>query len=260
MSEMGLANLIAQADAVALVVLAILFIMSASSWYYIAAKSIRIRTATKYAYRAIDEFWNTPNLRDAITVMEKQPASEACSKIALDCANAALQHAQNKSGRLGDSMSRADFVERALRYAVARETARLENGLTLLATVGSISPFVGLFGTVWGIYHALVKIGASGEASLDVVAGPVGEALIMTAIGLAVAVPAVLGYNFIIRSNRKIIAVFDAFANDLHSYFTSDANINIVGALSKSQANPAAPAARPQANPVAAVKPPAPKE
>jgi biopolymer transport protein ExbB len=102
---------------------------------------------------------------------------------------------------------------------------RLETGLTFLATVGSTAPFVGLFGTVWGIFHALVRIGATGETSLDQVAGPVGEALIMTALGLAVAVPAVLGYNLLVRNNRVIIASFHAFAEDLLAYLTTGARV-----------------------------------
>jgi biopolymer transport protein ExbB len=102
---------------------------------------------------------------------------------------------------------------------------RLETGLTFLATVGSTAPFVGLFGTVWGIFHALVRIGASGETSLDQVAGPVGEALIMTALGLAVAVPAVLGYNLLVRNNRVIIASFHAFAEDMLAYLTTGARV-----------------------------------
>ncbi|MBS0590092.1 MAG: MotA/TolQ/ExbB proton channel family protein, partial [Proteobacteria bacterium] len=111
--------------------------------------------------------------------------------------------------------------DRALRQGVARESGRLETGLTWLATTGSTAPFVGLLGTVWGIYHALLKIGASGNASMDVVAGPVGEALIMTTIGLGVAIPAVLAYNVFNRANRVTLGEFDEFAHDLHDYFVS---------------------------------------
>ncbi|PIV33569.1 MAG: biopolymer transporter ExbB, partial [Lysobacterales bacterium CG02_land_8_20_14_3_00_62_12] len=110
----------------------------------------------------------------------------------------------------------------------ARESSRLENGLTWLATTGSTAPFVGLLGTVWGIYHALIRIGASGEASIGAVAGPVGEALIMTALGLGVAIPAVLAYNFFNRSNHKINSRFDEFAHDLHDFFATGSRVEAV--------------------------------
>ena len=131
-------------------------------------------------------------------------------------------------GRLAESLSRSEFIDRALRQAVARESLRLEGGLTLLATVGSAAPFVGLLGTVWGIYHALIKISASGNASMEAVAGPVGEALIMTAFGLFVAIPAVLAYNFFVRQNRVIYARFDEFAHDLHDFFATGARVEAV--------------------------------
>jgi biopolymer transport protein ExbB len=134
-------------------------------------------------------------------------------------------HDQLTEDRLAGTLHRADFLDRALRASINREMERLETGLTFLATVGSTAPFVGLFGTVWGIFHALVRIGATGETSLDQVAGPVGEALIMTALGLAVAVPAVLGYNLLVRNNRVIIASFHAFAEDLLAYLTTGARV-----------------------------------
>ena len=108
---------------------------------------------------------------------------------------------------------------------MTRESSRLENGLTVLATVGSTAPFVGLLGTVWGIYGALIKIGATGQASIDAVAGPVGEALIMTAVGLFVAIPAVLAYNFFVRLNRVTNSKFDTFAHDLHDFFATGARV-----------------------------------
>jgi biopolymer transport protein ExbB len=124
-------------------------------------------------------------------------------------------------------LNRSEFIDRALRQAVTRESSRLENGLTLLATVGSSAPFVGLLGTVWGIYRALIAIGASGKADIGAIAGPVGEALIMTAIGLFVAIPALLGYNFFVRSNRLTLAKFDEFAHDLHDYFATGARVGV---------------------------------
>ena len=208
-----------------LVVFIVLCIMSFSSWYFIVANAIRIAMVNKRADGVIRGFWANGSTQDAIRELEAQPAGEPYSKIALDAASAAAHHQQATGGPLGQSLSRSEFVDRALRQAVARESLRLEGGLTLLATVGSSAPFVGLLGTVWGIYHALIGIAASGNASMNAVAGPVGEALIMTAFGLFTAIPAVLAYNFYNRSNRLIYARFDEFAHDLHDFFATGARV-----------------------------------
>ena len=225
LTQMGFGNLIAQADGVALAVLILLLLMGVFSWYYIVTKSLRAVAIRRMADAVVGGFWDTASVSDGVKFLEGQRKSEPFSKIALDCIVAAQHHERHTGGRLGEVMSRSEFVERALRKAISRETTTLETGLTFLATVGATAPFVGLFGTVWGIYHALIRIGASGEASLDAVAAPVGEALIMTAIGLAVAVPAVLGYNFLVRSNRVVIQSFDNFAHDLHQYLTTGARV-----------------------------------
>jgi biopolymer transport protein ExbB len=225
LTQMGFGNLLAQADGVALAVLILLLLMCVFSWYYILTKALRAVAIRRLADQVVGGFWDAPSLADGVKFLEGQRKSEPFSKIGLDCINAAEHHQRHTGGKLGEVMSRSEFVERALRKAIARETTVLETGLTFLATVGSTAPFVGLFGTVWGIYHALIRIGASGEASLDAVAAPVGEALIMTAIGLAVAVPAVLGYNFLVRSNRVVIASFDNFAHDLHQFLTTGARV-----------------------------------
>jgi biopolymer transport protein ExbB len=225
LTQMGFGNLIAQADGVALAVLILLLLMAVFSWYYIVTKAWRAWNIRKQSDAVVAGFWEAPSLPEGVAAMEKQEKAEPFSKIALDGVNAATHHEKHTGGRLGEAMGRGEFVERALRKAISRETTELETGLTFLATVGATAPFVGLFGTVWGIYHALIRIGASGEASLDAVAAPVGEALIMTAIGLAVAVPAVLGYNFLVRSNRVVIASFDNFAHDLHQYLTTGARV-----------------------------------
>jgi biopolymer transport protein ExbB len=117
-------------------------------------------------------------------------------------------------------------VTRCLRNGIDEFTARLQSGLAILASVGSTAPFIGLFGTVWGIYHALVAIGTSGQASIDKVAGPIGEALIMTAFGLAVAIPAVLGYNALVRGNKGMLNGLNSFAHDLHAYFVTGARVD----------------------------------
>ena len=225
LSQMGFADLIHQLDVVGWAVLIMLFVMSIGSWYYIIANIVKNLVIRRRADRVIRTFWETQNAQEAIRHMEGQPKGEPFSKIALDCAVAAAHHQRNEGSRLVETLNRSEFIDRALRQAVTRESSKLENGLTFLATTGSTAPFVGLLGTVWGIYNALIKIGASGQASIDVVAGPVGEALIMTALGLAVAIPAVLAYNFFVRMNRVTNAKFDTFAHDLHDFFATGSRV-----------------------------------
>jgi biopolymer transport protein ExbB len=241
LTQMGFANLLGQADAVAIAVLLLLLLMAVFSWYYIITKALRAVAIRGLSDKVVNGFWDANTVPEGVTFLEQQRKSEPFSKIGLDCLNAAQHHQRHTGGKLGESMSSSEFVERALRRAIARETGKLETGLTFLATVGSTAPFVGLFGTVWGIYHALIRIGVSGEASLDAVAAPVGEALIMTALGLAVAVPAVLGYNFLVRSNRVVIGSFDSFAHDLHQYLTTGARVE-AGAAPRAIPAPVIPA------------------
>jgi biopolymer transport protein ExbB len=221
---MSFSNFLRSTDAVGMFVFGLLIVMSIVSWYFMVIKfvrALRIRTRSNHV---VSSFWKTaPD--QAIAYLEQQPDWEPFSKIALDAEFAMQHHDQLTEDRLAGTLHRAEFLDRSLRSAINREMERLETGLTFLATVGSTAPFVGLFGTVWGIFHALVKIGATGETSLDQVAGPVGEALIMTALGLAVAVPAVLGYNLLVRNNRVIIASFHAFAEDLLAYLTTGARV-----------------------------------
>ena len=211
--------------AVQWVVLITLVVMSAMSWYWIVINFIKNMRMRGRADRTISTFWDTQNAQDAIRYMEEQPKSEPFSKIALDAAQAAAHHQRHEGSRLVESLNRSEFVDRALRQGVTRESMKLESGLTILATVGSTAPFVGLLGTVWGIYGALIRIGATGQASIDAVAGPVGEALIMTALGLFVAIPAVLAYNFFVRLNRVTYNQFDTFAHDLHDFFATGSRV-----------------------------------
>lgn len=244
-NQMGFMHMLKVMDAVGWLTLSTLAIMGLMTIYYIVVNSIRNAAIRSRAERVINNFWSTPNLQDAIQQLQAESPSEPFSKIALDCANAAQHHAKSEGSRLVEALNRSEFIDRALRQAVNREASKLERGLTLLASVGSTAPFVGLFGTVWGIYHALIRIGASGSASLDVVAAPVGEALIMTCIGLGVAIPAVLGYNFFVRSNRVTLGAFDEFAHDLHDYFATGARVGAGQAPRVPQPtarNPAAPA------------------
>lgn len=238
-NQMGFMHMLEVMDTVGWVTLVTLGVMGVGSLYYIVVNSIRNAMIRSRADRVIEEFWSHTNPQDAIRSMEAQPAGEPFSKVALDCANAAAHHAKSEGNRLVEALNRSEFIDRALRQGVGRESTKLEDGLTLLATVGSTAPFVGLFGTVWGIYHALIRIGSTGQASLDVVAAPVGEALIMTCIGLGVAIPAVLGYNFFVRANRVTLSKLDEFAHDLHDYFATGARVGAAATVR-------VPAPRPQ--------------
>ena len=231
LSQMGFANLWAEMSGhpteypVQWVVFLTLLLMSIGSWYYTVVNILKNSVIRARADRVIHTFWETQNPQESLRFMEEQPKGEPFSKIALDAAQAAHHHSRHEGSRLVEALNRSEFIDRSLRQGVTRESAKLENGLTWLATVGSTAPFVGLLGTVWGIYGALIKIGATGQASIDAVAGPVGEALIMTAIGLFVAIPAVLAYNFFVRMNRNTNAKFDTFAHDLHDFFATGARV-----------------------------------
>lgn len=225
LQQMSFGHLLQNFDLVGWVVFVTLALMSVMSVYWIVINVIKNMRLRGRADRVVSTFWETANAQDAIRFMEEQPKGEPFSKIALDAAQAAAHHQRHEGSRLVESLNRSEFVDRALRQGVTRESMRLESGLTVLATVGSTAPFVGLLGTVWGIYHALIAIGSSGDASISAVAGPVGEALIMTAIGLFVAIPAVLAYNFFVRLNRVTNNKFDTFAHDLHDFFATGARV-----------------------------------
>jgi biopolymer transport protein ExbB len=235
LSQMGFSHIFGEmlakpGDFVVQIVVALtLLLMSLLSLYWIVINFIKNSNLRRRGDSVTNTFWETPNAQDAIRFMEEQPKSEPFSKIALDAAQAAAHHQRHEGSRLVESLNRSEFVDRALRQAVTRESMALESGLTVLATVGSTAPFVGLLGTVWGIYGALIKIGATGQASIDAVAGPVGEALIMTAVGLFVAIPAVLAYNFFVRLNRITNNKFDTFAHDLHDFFATGSRVGEVG-------------------------------
>ena len=204
----GLEALWSGSDLVAKAVLVLLFIMSAGSWYILVVKVLEQSKMAKQA-RAAQAFWS------ANTVAEGTQALDADSPFRL-LADAAHNAVQKHEGLMGH-IPVNDWLAMGIQRAVDRINSKAQSGLAFLATVGSISPFVGLFGTVWGIYHALTAIGISGQASIDKVAGPVGEALIMTAIGLAVAVPAVLAYNWLVRRNKAVMDEVRAFGSDLHA-------------------------------------------
>jgi biopolymer transport protein ExbB len=159
-----------------------------------------------------------PSLEAVAAEIAAHGVREPFSHLTAHAMQAQAHHARFGAAKLEEAGSASDFVTRTIKKVLDEETTRLENGLSVLATVGATAPFVGLFGTVWGVYHALVAIGISGAGTLDKVAGPVGEALIMTGLGLAVAIPAVVGYNGLARANRVLVARLDAFAYELHTF------------------------------------------
>lgn len=209
----GLSALWAQGDAIAKITLLVLVLMSVSSWYVIFSKWAEQRRMHVFAQAAQGLWRATSSLREASLGLE---ASSPFRFIAEKSLEGAAKHSN-----MVVSVDFNTWVSLSIQRALSTVQSRLQNGLTVLATVGATAPFVGLFGTVWGIYHALVKIGISGQASIDKVAGPVGEALIMTAIGLAVAVPAVLGYNWLVRRNKAVLDETLSFAGDLQNVLLS---------------------------------------
>ncbi len=221
-SNLGFAHYWAQGDAVSHAVAYALLIMSIASWYYILSKawsSWRIRKSAK----SLDAFWAAATLNDAVKLIGQADPENVYAPLAAQGAQAANVSTQGAS--LNANTDLGELITRTLRQEINRVAARLENGLTLLASVGSTAPFIGLFGTVWGIYHALMAVSTTGTVQIDKVAGPVGEALIMTALGLVVAIPAVLAYNAFTRVNRVTLAELDGFAHDLHAYLTTGARV-----------------------------------
>ncbi len=221
----GFASFLQQSDAVAMIVLSILVLMSISSWYLIVLKSLRNATVRRKARAFLRFFWNAPSIDAVAGELQRSGADEPFGRTTVQGIEAVTHYRKHGAAALAEAGGQGEFLTRAMRRAINRETAVLESGLTVLASIGSTAPFVGLFGTVWGIYHALIGIGASGKATLDTVAGPVGEALIMTAAGLFVAIPAVLAYNFFVRSNRMVLAELDGFAHDLYAFLSSGAKL-----------------------------------
>jgi biopolymer transport protein ExbB len=212
----GLSALWNQGDIVAKGTLLILVLMSMGSWYVIVTKYFEQSKAMRFAKDAQDSFWTAASLRQgADGLAEDSPFRFIAEK--------GLESANKHTGLLG-AVDFNTWTTQSIQRAIGNVQSRMQDGLAVLATVGSTSPFVGLFGTVWGIYNALVKIGMSGQASIDKVAGPVGESLIMTAIGLAVAVPAVLGYNWLVRRNKAVMEDVNAFGSDMHSVMLASSN------------------------------------
>jgi len=212
----GIAALWHNAHSVDMGVLIILGIMSMGSWYILAIKMLEQAKAGKYAREAAEKFWGAGTVAQGAASLHKDSPYQFIAAAGVD--------ATKKHGGLMGHIPLNDWISMSIQRSVDRVNREMQGGLSFLATVGSISPFVGLFGTVWGIYGALTQIGMSGQASIDKVAGPVGSALIMTALGLAVAVPAVLAYNYLIARNKGVMDDIRGFGSDLHSVLLGSAS------------------------------------
>ncbi len=237
----GLSALWAQGDFVAKGTLIILAAMSLGSWYIILTKLWDQRKLKQSARVAEQKFWTAASVKEGV---DRLPKGDDFRNVAEDGLRAVGHH----DGRLTDRIDLHEWITMSLQRSSDVVRAKLSSGMPFLATVGSTAPFVGLFGTVWGIYHALIAIGLAGQASIDKVAGPVGEALIMTAFGLFVAVPAVLGYNWLIRRNKTVQDGLRNFAADLHAYLISGARVGVTDQSATTGG------ARPVAAPAAAVR------
>lgn len=208
---------------VSILVAVVLVFMSVASWYLMVIKFYQALTLRSANREYSNYFWQASSIEAGL---RHHSGETLVSRIANQAVDAAEHHQAHVASHVEDACNKDEFIARAMRRQISVESERLDYGLTMLASVGSVAPFVGLFGTVWGIYHALASISQSGQATLDKVAGPVGEALIMTALGLAVAIPAVLAYNALVRRNRLILGEAEAFANDLHILLTTGAPLN----------------------------------
>lgn len=217
----GIEALWAQGDMVIKTVAVMLLFMSVASWYVIVVRTwglLRLRKAV----RATQDFWHAHSFGEGLHMLGTEGQRNPFRQLAEEGQVAVDHHVHHKNDLHGH-LPLADWLTASLRGSIDESAERLQKGLSVLASVGSTAPFVGLFGTVWGIYHALVGIGVSGQASIDKVAGPVGEALIMTAFGLAVAIPAVLGYNALSRNNKMVLGKLNRFAHQLHAFFLTGA-------------------------------------
>lgn len=225
-ADTGMMHFIAQSDALGKALFVILIIMSLVSWYLIFAKSFTNWRTRRQTAKFLDHFWAASSLEQVENEINTHGANEPFSHLASHAIHARNHHVKYGAMKLEEKGSTSAFVTRIMRKVVDEETAKLENGLTVLASIGSTAPFVGLFGTVWGVYHALINIGMSQGVTVNRIAGPVGEALIMTGLGLAVAIPAVLGYNAFVRSNRVYLAKLDAFAHDLFTFLSTGQQVH----------------------------------
>lgn len=228
---MGVTHFLSQGDWVTHSTAIVLAILSLLSWIIIGNRFFAQIKVNRSIEQAFDAFWAAPDLERGLVMIREKDATGVFSGMAETAAHVAKMHAQQKEVCIGGTISSSEVLTRCLRNYMVHAQARFESGLTLLASVGSTAPFIGLFGTVWGIYHALISLSGATQVVLDKVAGPVGEALIMTAAGLFVAIPAVLAYNALSRANRLVVAYMDGFAYDLHSFLTTGSRYTLAKAV-----------------------------
>lgn len=232
-SMYGLSHFWQQGDVIIKMVAIILLIMSVLSWVVIAYKVIKFWRLRHQQQTVLNRFWHSKTFAEGLSSLGEANESNVFRGLALDGLHAVEHHANSKDDLHG-ALNVNEWLSSCLRRSLDNASGRLSAGLPLLASIGSTAPFIGLFGTVWGIYHALLSIGSAGQVGLDQVAGPVGEALIMTALGLAVAIPAVLGYNALLRSQKGIMAHLSNFAHDLHAYFITGSRVQSDEAIGNS--------------------------
>jgi biopolymer transport protein ExbB len=221
-TQFGLVNLWNQGDLVTRGIAVLLLAMSLATWIVIVVKALDLRKISAQA-RQSESFWHAADFADALHKLGADP-SNPFRALATEGREATAHH--HAQPQLHDSLDVSEWLTRSLRNSIDASTARLQSGLAVLASVGSTAPFVGLLGTVWGIYNALMSISMAGQATIDKVAGPIGEALIMTALGLAVAIPAVLGYNALVRGNKSVLNRLNRFSHDLHAYLLTGARVS----------------------------------
>ncbi len=226
-SHNGVAEFLLNLNIISYSIILILIFMSILSWYLIITKSIQLGLTYWRSKKILKLFWQSSSLEPLITRLSKKKPKEPFSNVALQGINAAIFYEKRAEKKLDTLCTHSEFLTRNMRRAFNEGRAQLDSDLTILATIGSTSPFIGLLGTVIGIYDALISISAKGSASLDTVAAPVGEALIMTAIGLAVAIPAILAYNTLIRGNRHFLNKLEGFTHDLHTCLNTGARMDM---------------------------------
>ena len=221
-SQLGLVSVWNQGDWVTRSVVLLLLVMSLASWMVILIKALDVLRFRRMA-KGVNGFWHSADYAEGISRLGTDLTSPYL--LLANAGQEATLHHRHSQAQLHDSLNANDWITRCLQNSISDSVAKLQAGLAILASVGSTAPFVGLFGTVWGIYHALMGISVAGQATIDKVAGPIGEALIMTALGLAVAIPAVLGYNALVRANKAIASGLNRFGHDLHAYFLTGARV-----------------------------------
>ena len=221
----GMANLWLEGDAITRFVAVLLIALSIITWVILLSRYWSLRKLRQVKLQT-DQFWRATSFDDGLNSFT-DPAINPYYFIAKGGANASTHHQNQMSSRreLLQTLNYSEWMARSIKTSVDRCAGQLQKGLTFLGSTGAVAPFIGLFGTVWGIYHALIAISSSGSAQLDQVAGPIGESLIMTALGLAVAIPAVLGFNAINRANKLVMADLNRFGNDLLAYFVTGARV-----------------------------------